>query len=120
MPELSSYDALDPAEMGLTRLRYEKAGGRATIAGADLLRAPAEVRDHIGFVAQTSGTYGEATGRRELEAGDAQRDDASRVEALGRDREYPPSPQVLGDVPRVEKDLEYQDEEQEAEEPAHE
>jgi len=41
-------------------------GGRARIAGADLLRAPARVRNHIGFVAQTSGTYGEATGRREL------------------------------------------------------
>jgi len=41
-------------------------GGRATIAGADVLRDPAQVRDRIGFVAQTSGTYAEATGRREL------------------------------------------------------
>jgi ABC-2 type transport system ATP-binding protein len=41
-------------------------GGRATIAGADVLHHPARVRDHIGFVAQTSGTYNEATGRREL------------------------------------------------------
>jgi ABC-2 type transport system ATP-binding protein len=41
-------------------------GGQATIGGADLLRAPARVRDIIGFVAQTSGTYNEATGRQEL------------------------------------------------------
>ena len=41
-------------------------GGHATIAGTDLLRASAQVRRHIGFVAQTSGTYAEATGRREL------------------------------------------------------
>jgi ABC-2 type transport system ATP-binding protein len=41
-------------------------GGQATIGGADLVRAPARVRDVIGFVAQTSGTYDEATGRREL------------------------------------------------------
>jgi ABC-2 type transport system ATP-binding protein len=40
--------------------------GRAVIGGADLVRAPARVRDVIGFVAQTSGTYDEATGRREL------------------------------------------------------
>ncbi|HET9143142.1 ATP-binding cassette domain-containing protein [Actinophytocola sp.] len=41
-------------------------GGQATIGGADLVRAPARVRDVIGFVAQTGGTYDEATGRREL------------------------------------------------------
>src|SRR5690349_24404859 len=41
-------------------------GGRATIGGADLLRAPAKVRDLIGFVAQTSGTYDDSTARREL------------------------------------------------------
>ena len=41
-------------------------GGRATIGGFDLLRAPARVRDVIGFVAQTSGTYAEATGWQEL------------------------------------------------------
>ncbi|QFZ24619.1 daunorubicin resistance protein DrrA family ABC transporter ATP-binding protein [Saccharothrix syringae] len=41
-------------------------GGRATIGGADLLRAPARVRDAIGFVAQSSGTYDDATGRQEL------------------------------------------------------
>jgi ABC-2 type transport system ATP-binding protein len=40
--------------------------GRATIGGADLVRAPARVRNVIGFVAQTSGTYDEASGRREL------------------------------------------------------
>ena len=32
-------------------------GGDATIAGADLRRAPAQVRQRIGFVAQASGTY---------------------------------------------------------------
>jgi ABC-2 type transport system ATP-binding protein len=41
-------------------------GGSATIGGADLLRSPARVRDAIGFVAQTSGTYDDATGRQEL------------------------------------------------------
>ena len=41
-------------------------GGRATIGGADLVRSPARVRDVIGFVAQSSGTYDDATGRQEL------------------------------------------------------
>jgi ABC-2 type transport system ATP-binding protein len=41
-------------------------GGRATIAGADLLSAPDLVRERIGFVAQTSGTYDRATARQEL------------------------------------------------------
>jgi ABC-2 type transport system ATP-binding protein len=41
-------------------------GGDATIAGADLRRAPAQVRERIGFVAQNSGTYAESTARRDL------------------------------------------------------
>ena len=41
-------------------------GGDATIAGADLRRAPALVRKRIGFVAQNSGTYAESTARRDL------------------------------------------------------
>jgi ABC-2 type transport system ATP-binding protein len=41
-------------------------GGDATIAGADLRRAPAQVRKRIGFVAQNSGTYAESTARRDL------------------------------------------------------
>jgi len=41
-------------------------GGRATIAGADLLRDPAEVRRQIGFVAQSSGTYDASTARKDL------------------------------------------------------
>lgn len=41
-------------------------GGDATIAGADLLRAPAQVRQRIGFVAQSSGTYTISTARRDL------------------------------------------------------
>ena len=41
-------------------------GGEATIAGADLRRAPGEVRQHIGFVAQGSGTYDRSTARRDL------------------------------------------------------
>jgi ABC-2 type transport system ATP-binding protein len=41
-------------------------GGDATIAGVDLRRAPAEVRQHIGFVAQGSGTYDRSTARRDL------------------------------------------------------
>src|SRR5258708_35977474 len=41
-------------------------GGDATIAGADLRRDPGQVRKRIGFVAQSSGTYGHSTGRRDL------------------------------------------------------
>jgi ABC-2 type transport system ATP-binding protein len=40
--------------------------GDATIAGADLLRDPAQVRRRIGFVPQASGTYEMTTGRRDL------------------------------------------------------
>ncbi|MBV9446278.1 MAG: ATP-binding cassette domain-containing protein [Streptosporangiaceae bacterium] len=40
--------------------------GDATIAGADLRLDPGQVRKRIGFVAQTSGTYGHSTGRRDL------------------------------------------------------
>jgi ABC-2 type transport system ATP-binding protein len=41
-------------------------GGDATIAGVDLRRDPAQVRKRIGFVAQTSGTYGLSNARRDL------------------------------------------------------
>ena len=41
-------------------------GGDATIAGIDLRRAPAQVRLHIGFVAQASGTYAQSNARRDL------------------------------------------------------
>jgi ABC-2 type transport system ATP-binding protein len=41
-------------------------GGDATIAGVDLRRDPGQVRKRIGFVAQSSGTYGNSTGRRDL------------------------------------------------------
>src|ERR1700712_952789 len=41
-------------------------GGEATIAGVDVLRAPAKVRDNIGYVAQASGTYDMSSARREL------------------------------------------------------
>jgi ABC-2 type transport system ATP-binding protein len=41
-------------------------GGDATIAGVDLRRDPAQVRKRIGFVAQTSGTYGHSNARRDL------------------------------------------------------
>ncbi|HEX7081669.1 MAG TPA: ATP-binding cassette domain-containing protein [Gammaproteobacteria bacterium] len=40
--------------------------GRATIAGADLLRSPGEVRRRIGYVAQGGSTWGEVTAREEL------------------------------------------------------
>jgi ABC-2 type transport system ATP-binding protein len=40
--------------------------GDATIAGVDLRRAPAQVRQRIGFVAQASGTYGQSNARRDL------------------------------------------------------
>jgi len=41
-------------------------GGRANIAGVDLLTAPDEVRRRIGYVAQGGGTNEEVTGREEL------------------------------------------------------
>src|ERR1700678_1661067 len=41
-------------------------GGDATIAGIDWRRAPAQVRLHIGFVAQQSGTYAQSNARRDL------------------------------------------------------
>jgi ABC-2 type transport system ATP-binding protein len=41
-------------------------GGEATIAGADLRAAPAQVRQRIGFVAQASGTYDQSNARRDL------------------------------------------------------
>ncbi|HEY1918629.1 MAG TPA: ATP-binding cassette domain-containing protein [Streptosporangiaceae bacterium] len=41
-------------------------GGDASIAGIDLRRAPAQVRRHIGFVAQSGGTYDDSTARRDL------------------------------------------------------
>ncbi len=41
-------------------------GGEATIAGANLLTSPAEVRRRIGYVAQGGGTNEEVTGREEL------------------------------------------------------
>jgi ABC-2 type transport system ATP-binding protein len=40
--------------------------GDATIAGVDLRRDPAKVRERIGFVAQGGGTYGQSTARRDL------------------------------------------------------
>jgi ABC-2 type transport system ATP-binding protein len=41
-------------------------GGDAVIAGIDLVRDPAQVRERIGFVAQSSGTYGQSSARRDL------------------------------------------------------
>ncbi|MEU4765676.1 ATP-binding cassette domain-containing protein [Actinosynnema sp. NPDC023794] len=43
-------------------------GGSARIGGVDLVRSPARVRDVIGFVAQSSGTYDDASARQELVA----------------------------------------------------
>jgi len=41
-------------------------GGEATIAGVDLRSDPAQVRQRIGFVAQSGGTYDRSTARRDL------------------------------------------------------
>src|SRR3954464_4992063 len=41
-------------------------GGSATIAGADLLRDPGEVRRRIGYVAQGGSTWDDSTAREEL------------------------------------------------------
>src|SRR4051794_39917587 len=44
----------------------EPDGGSATIAGADLLRDPGEVRRRIGYVAQGGSTWDDSTAREEL------------------------------------------------------
>ncbi|WP_434742865.1 ATP-binding cassette domain-containing protein [Micromonospora sp. SH-82] len=44
----------------------EPDGGEAVIAGADLRKAPAEVRRRIGYVAQGGSTWDESTAREEL------------------------------------------------------
>ncbi|MEV5690887.1 ATP-binding cassette domain-containing protein [Micromonospora globbae] len=44
----------------------EPDGGEATIAGADLRKAPGEVRRRIGYVAQGGSTWDESTAREEL------------------------------------------------------
>ena len=44
----------------------EPDGGRATIAGVDLLREPGEVRRRIGYVAQGGSTWDDSTAREEL------------------------------------------------------
>jgi ABC-2 type transport system ATP-binding protein len=44
----------------------EPDGGAATIAGADLLRDPGEVRRRIGYVAQGGSTWDDSTAREEL------------------------------------------------------
>ncbi len=44
----------------------EPDGGEATIAGADLLKDPGEVRRRIGYVAQGGSTWDESTAREEL------------------------------------------------------
>src|SRR5579884_58596 len=41
-------------------------GGQATVAGADLLREPATVRERIGYVSQAGSSSPEVTGRTEL------------------------------------------------------
>jgi ABC-2 type transport system ATP-binding protein len=41
-------------------------GGEATVAGADLLREPAEVRKRIGYVSQAGSSFPDVTGRSEL------------------------------------------------------
>jgi ABC-2 type transport system ATP-binding protein len=44
----------------------QPSGGRATVAGHDLLRAPGRVRERIGYVSQTGGVDPENTGRANL------------------------------------------------------
>lgn len=41
-------------------------GGTARVAGADLLREPAKVRERIGYVSQAGSSFDEVTGRAEL------------------------------------------------------
>src|SRR5215217_9547083 len=54
-------------------------------------------------------------GRDVVDEDDAEAQNRRILEPLRRDREYPPLPQVVGNVPGVEEDLEEQDKEQEAE-----
>jgi ABC-2 type transport system ATP-binding protein len=44
----------------------EPDGGKATVAGCDLLRQPGDVRRRIGYVAQGGSTWDESTAREEL------------------------------------------------------
>jgi ABC-2 type transport system ATP-binding protein len=44
----------------------EPDGGEATVAGVDLRKDPAEVRNRIGYVAQGGSTWDESTAREEL------------------------------------------------------
>jgi ABC-2 type transport system ATP-binding protein len=44
----------------------EPSGGEATVAGCDLRREPARVRERIGWVGQTGGSDEQVTGRKEL------------------------------------------------------
>ena len=41
-------------------------GGEATVAGCDLLREPARVRERIGYVSQQGSSFDQVTGRQEL------------------------------------------------------
>jgi ABC-2 type transport system ATP-binding protein len=58
-------------------------GGEATIAGADLLKQPGEVRKRIGYVAQGGSTWDESTAREELVL-QARLYGMSKVDALRR------------------------------------
>ncbi len=60
--------------------------GQATIAGHDLLREPTRVRERIGYVSQSGGTDGAATGRENL-ALQAQLYGMNRQSALKRTAE---------------------------------
>src|SRR3954452_24656416 len=57
--------------------------GEATVAGADLAREPALIRERIGYVAQGGGSDPQETGRRELVI-QAQLYGSSRAEAEKR------------------------------------
>jgi ABC-2 type transport system ATP-binding protein len=58
-------------------------GGEATVAGRDLLREPARVRERIGYVSQAGGAEASATGRENLVL-QARLYGLSKTEALGR------------------------------------
>jgi ABC-2 type transport system ATP-binding protein len=66
------YGFLGPNGAGKTTLLrilatlLQPDGGEATVAGADLLRSPGEVRRRIGYVAQGGSTWDESTAREEL------------------------------------------------------
>ena len=92
----------------------EPDGGEATVAGVDLRKHPAEVRQRIGYVAQGGSTWDESTAREELvlharmyglSKAEAQRRDGRRARRLPADRVRRPAVQDLFGRPASPRDI---------------